>query len=146
MANTYGIKAVRGATPKKPDARCEVKPAAKAAANYFKKLTEKDFGDNENGVLLAIAAFNAGEGSTKAKLNYVRNRTKENKIGFWKMSDYLESNELQSDENGLSENIRNQFLRENINYVPKFIAAAIVGENPRIFGIETDSLSDTGNN
>ncbi|HYG81784.1 MAG TPA: hypothetical protein VD861_15410, partial [Pyrinomonadaceae bacterium] len=32
-------------------------------------------------------------------------------------------------------------VSEDLDYVPKFLAAAIVGENPQAFGLETQPLS-----
>jgi len=37
--------------------------------------------------------------------------------------------------------IGKQFRNENIKYVPKFFAAAIIGENPQDFGINMQPLS-----
>jgi hypothetical protein len=34
-----------------------------------------------------------------------------------------------------------QFRKENVKYVPKFFAAAIIGENPQDFGIQMAPLS-----
>jgi hypothetical protein len=34
-----------------------------------------------------------------------------------------------------------QFRNENASYVPAFFAAAIIGENPRNFGLSTPALS-----
>jgi hypothetical protein len=34
-----------------------------------------------------------------------------------------------------------QFQREAIKYVPHFFGAAIVGENPRVFGVDQAPLS-----
>ncbi|PYS63089.1 MAG: hypothetical protein DMF76_07465, partial [Acidobacteria bacterium] len=33
------------------------------------------------------------------------------------------------------------FQSENVYYVPRFFAAAIVGENPKAFGLQTQPLS-----
>jgi hypothetical protein len=39
------------------------------------------------------------------------------------------------------EMLSDQFQRENIKYVPHFFAAAIVGENPRVFGVDMLPIS-----
>ncbi|MEP6637248.1 MAG: hypothetical protein ABJB97_11035, partial [Acidobacteriota bacterium] len=33
------------------------------------------------------------------------------------------------------------FQDENVNYVPRFFAAAIIGENPQVFGLKMHALS-----
>jgi len=33
------------------------------------------------------------------------------------------------------------FQNENVYYVPRFFAAAIIGENPQAFGLQTQPLS-----
>jgi hypothetical protein len=38
------------------------------------------------------------------------------------------------------------FRNENAGYVPRFFAAAIVGENPRAFGLSIPPLSTLANN
>jgi hypothetical protein len=39
------------------------------------------------------------------------------------------------------DNLDANFREENAYYVPRFFAAAIVGENPRAFGLQTQPLS-----
>jgi hypothetical protein len=34
------------------------------------------------------------------------------------------------------------FQKENVYYVPRFFAAAIIGENPRAFGLQMQPLSE----
>ena len=41
----------------------------------------------------------------------------------------------------MPEKLSKQFQMENIKYVPKFFAAAIIGENPQDFGLNLKPLS-----
>lgn len=141
-AQIYGLKAIKGATPQNPDERCKPDLAAKGAAKYLRKMIDEDFGKDSTGTLLAIAAYNAGEGTTKKRLEGVRLLMKKEKIGFWQMATYLEKNQtaLTADKSG-ENGYLTQFYQENIKYVPKFFAAAIVGENPQTFGVNMQPLS-----
>ena len=48
---------------------------------------------------------------------------------------------LVANKNVMEGNAAKQFSNENIKYVPKFFAAAIVGENPQDFGVNLQPLS-----
>jgi len=147
----YGLKTVAGADEKKPDDRCKPDLAARAASLYFNKLLDENFGRNAIGFPLSVAAFNAGEGNTKTHLKIAKGETKTEDISFWFLADYIvkkydkpaDDKEETSDEEENKENPRGvrQFLSENIKYVPKFFAAAIIGENPGVFGINISPLS-----
>ncbi|MEK7724933.1 MAG: transglycosylase SLT domain-containing protein [Acidobacteriota bacterium] len=133
----YGINTVRGATPQKPDDRCKVKSAATGGAAYFKKLADMDFGNNAIGIPFAISAYNSGEGMMK-KLVRISNLNKNDTFTYWEMRKF-DFNSLPEDE--MNKGAINQFQMESSKYFPKFLAAMIIGENPKTFGIEMNPLS-----
>lgn len=120
-------RVVKGATPANPDIRCEPAPAADASGSYMKALTLR-FGTGPLSVPLAIGSYNSGEGglSTNLKTALESNETQER--SFWTLI-------------ANADKLSKQFQLENIKYVPKFFAAAIVGENPRDFGLNLQPLS-----
>lgn len=120
-------KVIKGASPANPDIRCEPAPAADASGSYMKALTLR-FGTGPLSVPLAIGSYNSGEGglSTNLKTALESNETQER--SFWTLI-------------ANADKLSKQFQLENIKYVPKFFAAAIVGENPRDFGLNLQPLS-----
>lgn len=109
--------------------RTNVEKMAPAAARYFRDNI-MSFGDDSMSVALSIAGYNRAPESVKRDLRNVlasaNNEDKER--SFWT----LIANQGKLDE---------YFQRENINYVPRFFAAAILGETPWAFGIEARPLS-----
>ena len=136
-ATLYGINAVKGATSQKPDNRCKTKLAAAGAAAYLKKMLNTDFGNNAIGVAFAVSAYNAGEGITK-KLISLTNLQKKDPFSYWEMKNF---NFNSIEEDNSNKNAILQFQNEGFKYFPKFLAAMIIGENPRAFGIEMNPLS-----
>jgi hypothetical protein len=126
----YGLKTVKGATTRKPDDRCNYKLSAEAAAKFFKKLLDVDFGNNSIGAPFAISAYNAGKASIKRQIT-VGNESISEDFNYWTLRKYLLANPKKAPM---------QFLAENYKYFPKFLAAFIVGENPKVFGIEMEPL------
>jgi hypothetical protein len=102
---------------------------APAAARYFRDNI-MSFGDDSMSVALAIAGYNRAPESVKRDLRNVlsaaNNEDKER--NFWT----LIANQGKLDQ---------FFQNENKNYVPRFFAAAILGETPWAFGIEMRPLS-----
>lgn len=129
-ASTFGIKAVRGASPESPDERCNPKAAALGAASYIKSMSDKFYGKDVKGLLFLVAAYNSGEGLLNRNISTVRQSNNgKGTVTFW---DLLEN----------SSKLTQQFQSENVKYVPKFLAAAIIGENPKAFGlVEFEPLS-----
>ncbi len=109
-----------------PDDRCDVKKMAPAAAKYIKDRIA-EFGSDAMSVALGIAGYNRSPDSVRRDLNDVING-KNKERSFWT----LVAN---------SDKLDRFFQNENIKYVPKFFAAAIVGENPWAFGLEMNPLS-----
>ena len=126
-AQSFGLKAVRGATPANPDERCDPEKAAPAAARYMKFLMGR-YGTGSLSVPLAIASYNSGEGGLSKNLDMALEAESGNARSFWT---------LVANQGKLSE----QFQKENIKYVPKFFAAAIIGENPTVFGVKKPPIS-----
>jgi len=117
---------VNGASINKPDDRCKPEPAARAAASYMKALTGR-YGTGPSSVPLAIGSYNSGEGGLSQNLEKA-----------------LASGGLPRDFWTLiakADLLSKQFNSENFKYVPKFFAAAIVGENPQDFGLDLQPLS-----
>lgn len=109
------------------DERIEPEKATRAAAEYFKDLIGI-FGGRSS-VMLAMAAYNAGEGRVMGALRKIddpmRNRD------FW----YI---------------YRMGYLAQETNeYIPRVLALIIVSENPAAYGIDTGdtapkAIADTG--
>jgi FHA domain/Transglycosylase SLT domain len=129
-ARRYGVQDVSSPKDTRPDDRCKIDIMAPIAAQYMKDLIAM-FGTGPLSVPLAIASYNEGEGGLSANLMKALNaaRTSDNpERSFWIM---VAHDELMSD----------QFQREAIKYVPHFFGAAIVGENPRVFGVDLGPIS-----
>lgn len=123
----FGLDTRPGASPTNPDERCEPNKAAPAAAKYMKFLTGR-YGTGSLSVPLAIASYNSGEGGLSTNLQTALAGEFNQERSFWT---------LVANQSKLS----SQFQKENIKYVPKFFAAAIVGENPMVFGVKQPPVS-----
>ncbi|MGD9589199.1 MAG: FHA domain-containing protein [Pyrinomonadaceae bacterium] len=127
----YGLKTISGASPNNPDERCEPEPSANAAAAYIKSLLGR-YGTGAASVPLAIGSYNSGEGGLSSNLVKALESNSGLERDFWTLI-----------ANG--ERLSKQFQAENFKYVPKFFAAAIVGENPQDFGLTLQPLSTYSN-
>lgn len=114
-----------------PNERCDPDKSAKAGAKYLKTLIAR-FGTAPDSVPLAIASFNSGQGNLSKNLDTVFAETGGQNRSFWT---------LVANKNILQGGAGKQFNNENIKYVPKFFAAAIIGENPQDFGVSLQPLS-----
>jgi len=126
-AALHGLKVFAGASPSNPDERCEPEPAARAAASYMKALTGR-YGTGPSSVPLAIGSYNSGEGGLSANLEKALSSGQGLPRDFWLL---IEKGDILS----------KQFQAENFKYVPKFFAAAIIGENPQDFGMNLQPIS-----
>ena len=124
---SHGLNTRPGASPENPDERCEPEPAARAAASYMKSLTGR-YGTGPSSVPLAIGSYNSGEGGLSSNLVKALESNSGLPRDFWTLI-----------ANG--EKLSKQFQSENFKYVPKFFAAAIIGENPQDFGLKLRPLS-----
>jgi membrane-bound lytic murein transglycosylase D len=118
---------VKGAKPPKGDIRCEPEPAARAAASYMKALTGR-YGTGPASVPLAIGSYNSGEGGLSTNLVKALESNTGLPRDFWTL---IAKGDI----------LAKQFQSENFKYVPKFFAAAIIGENPQDFGLKLQPLS-----
>ncbi|MEO8648253.1 MAG: FHA domain-containing protein [Acidobacteriota bacterium] len=122
---------VKGASPSSPDDRCKPEPAARAAASYMKALTGR-YGTGPASVPLAIGSYNSGEGGLSSNLQKALDSNSGLPRDFWTL---IANGEILS----------KQFQSENFKYVPKFFAAAIIGENPQDFGLTLQPISSYSN-
>lgn len=103
-----------------------VDKAADAAARYIANNL-KQFSDDPMKEALALLAYNRGEGKVARDLKLIVEE--ENKscsiCALTAARDQLDKT----------------FQTENVNYVPRFFAAAIIGENPQAFGLQMAPLS-----
>jgi pSer/pThr/pTyr-binding forkhead associated (FHA) protein len=112
-----------------PDDRCNVELAAPAAAKYIATRIKQFNGEGDpNGVALCIAAYNRNPKSIMRDLRIIMNKEFNTDRSFW----LLLANQEQLD---------HYFQSENVKYVPKFFAAAIIGETPQVFGLDSVELS-----
>ena len=118
---------IKGSSPSSPDDRCKPEPAAKAAASYMKALTGR-YGTGPASVPLAIGSYNSGEGGLSSNLQKALDSNTGLPRDFWTLI-----------ANG--DKLSKQFQAENFKYVPKFFAAAIIGENPQDFGLNLQPVS-----
>lgn len=109
-----------------PDDRCNVDKMAPAAARYIKDRVA-EFGTDAMSVALGIAGYNRSPDSIRRDLHDVIDPANKER-SFWT----LIANKTELD---------HFFQKENVRYVPKFFAAAIVGETPKAFGIQMKPLS-----
>lgn len=126
-AKENGLQVRPGASPSNPDERCEQEPASRAAASYMKKLSGR-FGTGPLSIPLAIGSYNSGQGALSNNLETALNAEGSQERSFWTLI-------------ANAEKLSKQFKMENIKYVPKFFAAAIIGENPQDFGMTIQPLS-----
>jgi len=108
-----------------PSDRCDPQKMAPAAAKYMKDRIA-GFGIDATSVALAIAGYNRSPASVLRDLHDVINSENPER-SFWN----LVANSGQLD----------HYFQENMKYVPKFFAAAIVCENPEVFGLSFHPLS-----
>ncbi|MBX7172582.1 MAG: transglycosylase SLT domain-containing protein [Pyrinomonadaceae bacterium] len=109
-------------------ARTDVEKSADMAARYL-QTNQMYFADNKMKEFLAILSWNREPKKIKFDIN------------FKFMSD---SPNIACAICGLTANpnrFDQQFQTESVKYVPKFLAAAIIGENPQVFGLTTKPLS-----
>ena len=115
----------------KPDERCDADLSARAAAKYLKSLIGR-FGTAPDSVPLAIASYNSGQGNLSKNLGKIMAAAAGQNRSFWTLA---------ANKGIMEGNAGKQFSNENIKYVPKFFATAIIGENPQDFGINLQPLS-----
>jgi hypothetical protein len=110
-----------------PGDRCNQELSSKAAAKYMKTLSGR-FGTGPLSMPLAIGSYNSGQGALSKNLETALKAEGSQERSFWT----LVAN---------ADKLSKQFQVENIKYVPKFFAAAIIGENPQDFSLNLQPLS-----
>ena len=113
------------------DQRCEPEPAARGAARYVKSLMGR-FGTAPDSVPLSIASYNSGQGNLSKNMDKVLTVAADQDRNFWT---------LMANQSKMEGGAAKQFSNENVKYVPKFFATAIIGENPQDFGVNLQPLS-----
>jgi hypothetical protein len=104
----------------------DVEKSADAAARYITDSLDK-FKDDPMKEALALLSYNRGAQQTARDLKFlVNDQNKQCSICV-----------LTADRSKLDETFRS----ENVFYVPRFFAAAIIGENPAAFGLKAQPLS-----
>jgi hypothetical protein len=109
-----------------PTAYCLLLTLPDAAARYISKSIEQ-FKDDPMKEALALLAYNHGGQKTTSDLKaLVNDQNKRCRICA-----------LAADRSKFDA----PFQNENVYYVPRFFAAAIIGENPQAFGLQMQPLS-----
>lgn len=121
-ARGYGLR---------PEDRTNVSLMAPAAARHIKE-NMIEFGDDSMSVAMAIAGYNRGTQSLLRDLRTVLNNNRGNEAGLERDFWTLIANKAALDR---------YFQDENSQYVPRFFAAAILGETPWAFGMDMNALS-----
>jgi hypothetical protein len=133
QANEYGLKTEKGASPSNPDGRCDPKLSAKAASIRIKKLIAEDFGEGIDKVPFAITAFNINNISLKESIEIEKKTNNSNQVKIW---------DLTKSKRVFEDKTQSYYVTK---YFARFLAAAIVGENPKVFEIDISPLSQNTN-
>lgn len=115
--------AIYGLTPKD---YCNVEKQSDAAARLMSDLTS-DFGDGKSSATLGLLGFVIGENGTRDYLRQLRGRGVTER-SFWAIFRY-------------GQNLQPPLSEDGKQYVPRFFAAAIIGETPEVFELSTIPLS-----
>jgi serine/threonine protein kinase len=105
---------------------CDVNKMTPAAARYIADRMA-ELGEDSQSMTLVLLSYNRGPDWVRDKLRELRG-TESFQRNFWTL--FAHRNELDE-----------TFRDENAWYVPRFFAAAIVGENPQAFGLTVPPLS-----
>ena len=105
---------------------CDVEKMTPAAAHYIADHMA-DLGEDSESLTLVLLSYNRGVDWVRDTLRQLRGRENYER-NFWTL---LANRETLDD----------SFREESAGYVPSFYAAAIIGENPDIFGLKTPPLS-----
>ena len=108
------------------DEMCDVEKIAPAAAHYIADRMA-ELGEDSQSVTLVLISYNTGAEWVRESLRQLRG-TENYERNFWT---------LLANRDKLDEGFRN----ETAGYVPSFFAAAILGENPAVFGLPGPPLS-----
>jgi TonB family protein len=108
-----------------PTERCDAVKSAAVAAAYLKD-SRNEFGRNASSTPLVLLSFSIGTNTVRKYLDDIANVS--TTPDFWTLY--------------VNRDLLDQVFQQNAsNYVPRFFAAAIIGENPQVFGLPTQPLS-----
>lgn len=110
---------------------CDVKKMAPAAAHYIADRMA-EMGEDSQSLTLVLLSYNTGPEFVRDALRQLRG-TDNYERNFWTL--FAHRNQLDE-----------SFQREGARYVPSFFAAAIVGENPEMFELQSPPLSGLAKN
>jgi serine/threonine protein kinase len=105
---------------------CDEAKMTPAAAQYIADMMA-ELGDDAESMTLVLLSYNTGSEWVRDTLRELR-ETDHYRRNFWTLL-------------ANRERLRKSFQNESAHYVPNFFAAAIIGENPRAFGLEMPALS-----
>ena len=108
------------------DEMCDEKKMTPAAAAYIADHMA-ELGDDAESMTLVLLSYNRGAQWVRTTLRELRD-TDGYQRNFWTMFAHRDK-------------LDDSFRRESAGYVPAFLAAAIIGENPQAFGLSTPPLS-----
>src|SRR2546427_834438 len=111
---------------------CDVEKMAPAAAHYLADRMA-ELGDDSQSMTLVLLSYNRGAESVREALRRLRETDSHYERNFWT---------LFANRDKLDDTFRN----ESAFYVPSFFAAAIIGENPQTFDLQTPPLSTIASN
>lgn len=106
---------------------CKIEKSAPAAAKMFED-DSAELGTDAKSMTLVLLSYNRGSVRVREDLRMLRSLG-EKERSFWIMFENADK-------------LDRQFQQESKHYVPKFFAAAIVGENPFAFGLKIKPLSE----
>ena len=106
---------------------CDVEKMAPAAAHYIADRMA-ELGDDSQSMTLVLLSYNRGADSVREALRRLRETDSHYERNFWT---------LFANRDKLDDSFRN----ESAYYIPSFFAAAIIGENPQTFDLQTPPLS-----
>jgi TIR domain/Transglycosylase SLT domain len=104
---------------------CNVRKSVQVAAYRMSDLI-KDWGKDSDNVTLAVFSFNRDPEMVKRDLSKLQD-SPDRERSFWTLVE--------------GQNKLDREAREDLDYIPIFFAAAIVGENPQAFNLQMEPLS-----
>ena len=108
------------------DQMCNAEKMTPAAAHYVADRMA-ELGDDAQSLTLVLVSFTTGADWVRTTLRQLREKGNYER-NFWTMFENRKT-------------LGDIFQRNTANYVPRFFAAAIVGENPAAFGLTMPALS-----
>jgi serine/threonine protein kinase len=107
---------------------CDMEKMTPAAAHYIADRMA-ELGDDAESMTLVLLSYNRGPEWVRDTLRQLRDSDPDNyERNFWTL--FVNRDKLDD-----------LFRKENAGYVPRFFAAAIIGENPRTFELQTPPLT-----